>query len=317
MRTPAGSDLRWNATVSLFCEAEVDIQRYGFFVVGPPSVVAGALLGRSIVDEFSRRRAARLAAPQWRSIGNHEVVLTETAIVVRRYNDFDISVPFRTIVRWDPAPSGISIQRVGWAPLAFSVNDPQSFHEWFRYLATGHTWKPPVLERPQQKGPIVEWCQQDRRFTFGIPEGWVLGERDWLAWWEEDYAPARVIAGIRRFEGPAALVMLVLEVPPNKELNPETIERHADELAAYMAIWFGGTFDDPIRIVDLDGDRAVLFHLSRRSGPEPMEVDHFFVVHGQQVFSGRFAGTSPTGDAEYQRARPNWDSILATWHWYS
>jgi hypothetical protein len=208
------------------------------------------------------------------------------------------------------------MQRAGWAPLAVSVNDPKSFLEWFPYLVTGNTWKPPILEAPNQSGPIVGWCQHDRRFTFGIPQGWVLGDRDWLAWWEEDYRPARVVAGVRQLVGDAALIMLVLEVPPNKDLNAEMIENHADEIAAQMATWFGGTFDDPIRLVDLHGDRATMFHLSRRSGPEPMEVNHFFVVHEGQVFAGRFAGTSPSGDAAYRRARPDLDSMMATWNWY-
>ena len=316
MRTVDTSELRWRGVVSIFCDATVDIQRHGLFVVGPPSVVAGALLGRALGHEIAKRRAARLTAPQWRILGGHEVILTDQSLVVRRSDDFDISVPFRTIVRWDFAPGGIWIQRAGWAPLSVSVNDPKSFLEWFPFLVEGNTWRPPILELPKQTGPIVDWCQHDHRFTFGIPQGWFPGERDWLAWWEEDYAPARVIAGVRRLEGSAALIMLVLAVPPNEDINAKMIEDHADEIAAQMATWFGGTFDDPIRLVDLDGDCATLFHLSRRAGPEPMEVDHFFVVHEGQVFAGRFAGTSPVGDAEYRRARPDLDSMLATWHWY-
>jgi hypothetical protein len=315
MRTVEMSELRWQATVSLFCPANVTLHQRGLFVIGPPSVVAGALAGRAIGRQIARGRAVRMADAQWRVVGYGEIVMLEDRIVVRQATQFDVSVPFRTITSWEADRGGLTLYRAGWAPIRLHVNDPKSLREWFEYLAAGHLWRPPVLETVYATRPIEAWCQQDHRFTFGIPWGWFLGDPEWLRSWEADYAPARVLAGVRRMELPSALLMMVLELPPDDEINPDLIENHGDELAAHTAYFFGGAFHDPIRLIDVDGTRAMLFHVSR-GYPDPMEVEQFYMLRGGRIFNGRYAVATPAGDEAYHSARPDFESMLATWHWY-
>lgn len=170
---------------------------------------------------------------------------------------------------------------------------------------------------PHLSREIVGWCQQDLRFTFGVPEGWSVADPEWLAGLTEDYAPgACVIAGARRFTPTLTLNMFVMEIFPNEELTPATIEQTADEVAAHMAMSAGANFTDPVELIDLDGERATRFHLTYpRLGPA--EVAHFFETHRARLYKGAFfVGPTPTGDARYREALPDLNSMLATWHWH-
>jgi hypothetical protein len=291
------SQLRWAATVSIYCPADVELRQHGLFVLGPPSVVAGALLGRALGQGIAHARASRIAAPQWRVAGHGEVILTEDLLVARGITNFDVHVPFRTITSWRDTPGGVELERVGWAPLRADVHDPSSFRQWFAYLATDKTWRPPVLTTPQVCRPIVEWCQQDPRLTFGLPEGWSAASAEWLAGLTEDFAPhGRAIAGARRFSPPLTLNMFIVELFPSEELAPEMIERTADEVAAQMAMGADASFTDPVELLDVDSERATLFHLTHPK-VGPADVAHFFVTHAGCLYKGTFfVGPTPAGD---------------------
>lgn len=311
------SQLRWAGMISAYCPADVEIRERGLFVLGPPSVVAGALLGQVLGQGIAHRRARQLAAPQWRVVGQGEVILTDDQLVVRGVQGTDVHVPFRTITSWHRTAGGVELARVAWAPLRADVHHPKSFQEWFAYLATDKTWRPPVLATPELSREIVGWCQQDPRFTFGVPAGWSVADPAWLAGLTEDYAPgARVLAGARRFAPALTFNMFVMEVFPNEELTPAMIEQTGDEVAAQMAAAVDGSFTDPLELMSLDGERATLFHITYpRLGPA--DVAHFFVTHAGRLYKGAFfVGPTPAGDAPYREALVDLHGMLATWHWY-
>jgi hypothetical protein len=103
--------------------------------------------------------------------------------------------------------------------------------------------------------------------------------------------------------------VIVSEVPPNPEVIPEQIEQRADEFAATAAMSWGFAFDDPLELVNLDGERAIMFHLSDRSA-DPHELWQFFATHAGRFYWGQFiAKPDPANLADIH-------SILASWHWY-
>jgi hypothetical protein len=306
--------LRWGARFSLYCPADVQVQGGGLFVLGPPSVVAAGLLGNAIGNAIGNARARRLAAPQWRIVGQGDVSLAADQLVARWPGNVDVSVPFRTITSWKATASGVEITRVGWAPLRVDTSDPQGFAGWFGYLANGKTWRPPVLQSLQVECPVVSWCQQDPRFTFGLPEGWLGATPDWFARAGQYMAPDRVVAAVCRYDGPIELTFWVVQkAQPDPRMTQAVIEQGADEVAADMAMRSRGSFADPIELADVGGERATIFHLSR-GAPDPLESVHIFVTHDGGLYNGTLR--VPSQDDQYRGAVHELHTMLATWHWY-
>lgn len=309
------SRLRWPATISVYCPADVEISRHGLFVIGSPALMGAALLGQAIGTGIGNARARRLAAPQWRRAGQGEVLIREDCLMVWWPGSEWIRVFFRTITSWAATKTGLEIQRAGWGPIRLDVQEPSSLQQWFGYMATGKTWKPPTLQTLQITWPMVGWCQQYPGFTFGLPQGWIAATPEWFGMAARKFAPAQVVVGVHRPDTPHSMYMNVLAIPPGEEITPEMIEKTPDECAAALAMFSNSAFEDPIELINLDGERGTIFHLSYR-GSDPTEILHFFVTHAGRFFAGEFLVDAPSA-ASYQDNLPQLHSMLATWHWYT
>lgn len=309
------AQLRWPATISVYCSADVELRRHGLFVIGSVPFVAAALGGYAVLGAIGKGRARQRAAPQWRVVSQGEVRLDPDRVIVRWPDGNDVHVPYRTITSWRRDRDALELERVGWAPLRIEVHDLGSFQQWFEYFAAGKTWVPPRLQTVEAMVPVVGSCQQDRRFAFGVPAGWSDADREWLAWVGEDYTPARVVAGVRRLSPPVALNFVVLEIPRGEEPTLDSVASRPDEVAAQMAYFSGGSFSDPVELLDLDGEAATSFHISQ-PGAEPQERTYLFVTHAGSFFGAVFAVLpTPADDGPYRQALPELHTMLATWHW--
>jgi hypothetical protein len=328
------AQLRWAASIQVYCSMDVPVVRNNLFVLGSPSLVAAALVGRAAGTAIGHARARRMAAPQWRSVGQGEVYLDATGMRVR-WDGTDITVPYRTITGWQVIPQGLQIERVAWAALAVQVHDPGSFQQWFARLAEGQTWQPPTLTTLEASQEVVGLCQDDPRFTFGLPAGFAPSDPQWLAG-KQQQSPGRIVASVNQLIGDdVGVCFWVMEMPLSlfsaDEVSPQTVVEKPEEVAAAMAYAGGTPFTDPVELVTLGGERASTFHLSF-VGPEPKEHEYVFVTHHGTFYLGTFTlwpnvpnieGVDAATRQDWQARlallrvarREDFHTMLATWRW--
>jgi hypothetical protein len=165
----------------------------------------------------------------------------------------------------------------------------------------------------QVEAPVVGWCQQDPRFTFGLPDRWVP-------------APAHALADYGHYFHPSVLRACVILVAGDWEAQVFVIDngpvdagRHTDEesLAAMLAEATNISPHGPIEVTAAAGEPVAL--LRGYSWPEAEAVDRCYgaLAHAGTLYAlwyGIVGGT--TGDGSYETWAPHFRTMLATWHWY-
>jgi hypothetical protein len=300
--------------VELFCPAEVAVNKAGFFALGNSAFIAGAIAGRLMGVQHAKAKARKLARPQWRQYTQAQATLTDDRVILafegQRYD-----LAYSTVRNWKATQQGLEIERVKFDPVRLRASDHDTLVQWFARLAEGHTWQPPVAEQLTAEREVAQWCQQDPRFTFGVPPGWEWPGQAWMAMMGQR-TPGRPIAALTTGYTDVYWNALVVELMRDEYLNPEFVEEAADEVAAQIAGDMRGSVVGPIRILSLGGERTIAM---RVSGPpdDKRDVTYMFLTHNGAFFLVMYAVVgSVATDGDYYICLPDVNTMLATWHWY-
>jgi hypothetical protein len=305
------------ADVDAYCPADVSVRQSGLFVVGPPTVVAAAVVGRMIGLQNARKKARRLAKAQWRKMGHSDVSLSSDRMTValqgQRYE-----VPYATVTGWSTGRRGLEVHRVKWAPLRIRARDQASLESWFSELSGGRTWQPPIAETVQVERQITGWNQQSPSFTFGCPAGWEYADPSWMAAVSAESGGAgRAVAAMRNGLDPAiAWTVLVLEIPATDELNPALVEQAADDVAAQLASAMHAEVVGRTKVVSVGGERGIVMRTCR-SVFDSIDVEHIWLSHGNRFYDISYVSCPAiAGDGLYDRFLPDFHTMIASWQWY-
>jgi hypothetical protein len=302
--------------VELYCPAEVSVRKSGFFAIGSPAVITGVAIGRLMGVQHAKAKARKLAKVQWRRYAQADAVLTDDRVALTLGRGERYELPYSTVKSWRTTRHGLEIERVKFSPVRLRSHDQESLVQQFASLAENHTWRPPVAEELAVEREVVGWCQQDARFTFGVPVGWVPPDAEWMAAMVRA-VPGRPVAMVQLLDaGRTIWNVLVAELSRDAYLNPEFVEEAADEVAAQLAGSMRGNVIGPIRILSLGGERAIAMRVS--SAPDdPRDVTHIFFTHDGAFFAVLYAVVpSLAGDGGCEAHLPDLHTMLATWKWY-
>lgn len=303
-------------------------QQRSMVIVGPASVVALSALGVAGMTLHARKRQKQLEGQVRYVPASGNVILLEDRIRlhlegagkagrIRFTNDpasrtVDCDIPYGLIKRWGTEPKGVYLDVVGSGVIWLRPQDGGEFSQWLAHLSHGMTWSPPTPLELRQEVAWFDWCRQDSRFTFGIPEGWVNPYPQALAQNAQQLRPHALRAGVVSADGDWEPQVLVIEVAGDDAQRSTDIESMVIDCVAATNVSPIG----PINTVSVGGQEGAL--LRGVSSTMGGVFDRTYVHtsrHGVHyvLWFGVLGGQ--VHDGSHERWLPHFHTMLATWQW--
>jgi hypothetical protein len=162
---------------------------------------------------------------------------------------------------------------------------------------------------------VVGWCQQDSRYTFGLPQQWVPAQPGPLADYGRLFQPSQLRAGVLLEAGQWEAQVFVIDNGPAQEFLSKA---DAESLAALLAAATDITPVGPIQLTALGGETVALMRGTSSTSEGVFDRCYGTFAHGGTLYAlwyGVVGG--PIGDGAYERWLPDFHTMMATWHWYA
>jgi hypothetical protein len=289
------------------------------------------LLGTAAVQAYGSAKAARLEGQTVWAPATGEAVLTDDGVqlhlvvapkVGRTHirggpsdRSADLHIPYRLIGRCGSDHRGVWLDVTSRGTLWLHPQDRGEFAQWLAHLSYGKTWQPPVRVAMQVNSPVAGWCQQDPRFTFGLPQRWVQAPPHALADYGRLFAPSVLRAGVVEAAGEWEAQVFVIDNGPVAAPGGRADEQF---LAVRLAEAPNISPQGPIEVTTVDGELAALLRSYSWQGGEAVDRCYGAFAHADTMYAlwyGVVGGT--TGDGSYENWLPAFHTMLATWHWYA
>src|SRR5579859_1147414 len=146
---------------------------------------------------------------------------------------------------------GVWLEVVGRGTMWLHPQDRGEFPQWLAHLSQGKTWQPPTRVAMQSSSPIAGWCQQDPRFTFGLPDRWVQAPPHALADYGGLFAPSVLRCGVVATAGEWEAQVFVIDDGPVAAPGGRADEQF---LAATLAEPPNISANGPTEVTTVDGE---------------------------------------------------------------
>jgi hypothetical protein len=306
----------------------VTSQRPRMFVFGSSSMVAWAAVGIAAASMYGRTRAGAMEGRTVSVPADGEVIVMDDRIVLHLVagtqaagvslradlaaRTFDLEIAFGLIRRFGVESAGVYLDVVGRGAIWLRTHDDLAMAQWLAHLTHGKTWQPPRTVEPTVHAPVVSWCQQDPRFTFGLPQGWAGAPPQALTDFASLFLPSVLRCGVLRDAGPVEAQVFVIDTGPASS----QLERVDQESLGALLV-DGMPTNDGLQAANLGGEPVLL--LRGLAADDAGFADRCLgaVVHNGILFALWYGtvGGRP-GDGSYEASLPQFLSMLASWHWY-
>jgi hypothetical protein len=299
------------------------------FVAGNPSAVGLSALGVAAMTLYGRARQKSLEGQVRFMEATGDAVLMTDWIVLHLVatgsvrgvtikhdpaaQSVDYEIPYAMLKRWGTEPYGLYLDVFGLGVIWLRPHDNGEFAQWLAHLSHNKTWRPPTPIDLTPKAPVVNWCQQDPRFTFGIPDGWGTPNPYTLAQYAPNFAPnilrAAIITEVADWETQVFVIEGGGEYA-NAPTDPESLAIDA----GFTRI----TRIGPMQSTRLNGEPTILVRGTSSTATGVFDRTYTHTTHNGihwLVWYGVVGGT--LGDGSHERWLPHLYTMLATWHWYT
>ena len=312
--------------------AHVTSQHPGALVIaGSPSLAAWSLLGLAAARLYGAARAKQLEGQTVAVPATGEAYLMDDRLLLRLAlapqasgvtlsggpgdRAVDLEIPYRVIKGSGSDARGVWLDVAGRGALWLQPQDHGECAQWLAHLTFGKTWSPPARLAMSAGVPVASWLQQDPRYTFGLPVGWVPAPPQALADYGQLFRPSVLRAGALLEAGDREAQVLVIENGPASEVTPRTDE---EALAALLASATNITPNGPLTLATAGGEPVAL--LRGYSWAEGRREDRCYgaLAHSGVSYALWYTveGGQP-GDGSFETWLPHFHTMLATWHWYA
>jgi hypothetical protein len=302
----------------------------GMFIIGSPSLAAWAMLGATAMTLWGKVKAAGMEGQTRLVPASGEAVLMNDRIVMRLVVPSEVSgvrlrgdaasrsvrleIPYRLIRRCGTDQGGVYLEVVGRGIIRLNPGDRGDFAQWLAHLTFNKTWQQPSPLELRVDRPVVSWCQQDSRFTFGLPQRWVPADPGPLADYGRLFQPSALRAGVLLDAGEWEAQVFVIEHGPVRELLPQA---DTESLAALLVSATDIFAEGPPQIGTLGGETVALLRGTSTTSEGIFDRGYGAFAHSDVLYAlwyGVVGGT--VGDGSHERWLPDFHSMMATWHWY-
>ena len=306
----------------------VSAQRPRMFVFGSSSMVAWAAVGVAAASMYGRAKAGAMEGRTVSVPAAGEAVLMDDRIVLHLVTEtraagvhlradlaartVDLEIAFGLIRRFGTEASGIYLDVVGRGVVWLRTHDDRAVSQWLAHLTHGKTWQPPKRVELTVQAPVVSWCQQDPRFTFGLPQGWGAAPPQALADFASLFLPSVLRCGVLRDAGPVEAQVFVVDTG---RASGQVARVDQESLGALLVD--GMATNSGLEAGSMDGEPVVLLRGLAADDAGLAERCLGAVVHNGTLFALWYGtvGGRP-GDGSYEASLPQFRGMLATWHWY-
>jgi hypothetical protein len=227
----------------------------------------------------------------------------------------DLEIPYRLMRSSGSDARGVWFDVVGRGELRLQPHDRGEFVQWLAHLSHGKTWQPPARVSMQVEAPVVAWCQQDPRFTFGLPDRWIPAPPQALADYGRFFSPSVLRAGVLVDAGEWEPQVFVID---NGPVDAVTRQADAESLAAMLVAATNISPVGPIEVTTLGGEAVALLRGTSWDDEGALDERCYGILsHGGTSYAlwyGIIGGTA--GDGSYETWVSHFHTMLATWHWY-
>jgi hypothetical protein len=227
----------------------------------------------------------------------------------------EFEIPYALLTRWGQTRDGVYLDIFGRDVIWIQPSDNGELVQWLAHLSYEKTWKPPTPLDVEARLPIMGWCQQDPRYTFGMPDEW--GNPDPLAFAEygRNFLPSFLRSMVGLTVGDIEAQLIVVETGGEEaRAMPSDVDGMATALASATNVHPIGA----IRSLTIDGQPAVLMRGTSltRDGVTDRTYVH---VNRNGVYFIIWYGLvdDVAGSGNHERWFPAFETMLATWHWYA
>lgn len=299
------------------------------YFFGSPSAMAWSALAVVGMRMHGAAKANRLEGKTLTVPASGQATLTDNGIVLNLTisgkvsgvslrggaQALDLEIPYRVIRNWGHDQRGVYLDLVRRGPMWLQPADSGDFQQWLAHLSYGKTWQAPVQFEARTEVPIVGWCQQDRRFTFGLPEGWGSPPQAAVADFARDFLPSVLIACVGLNGGQWEPQLVVLD---NGLLQIDGTQDLIEALAADFGEASNITPLGSPQLLSVDGDPLVLIRGTSWTSNGWVDRGMGSIAHKGNSFLLWYNITdAKVGDGSYERWLPHVHTMIATWHWYS
>jgi hypothetical protein len=226
-----------------------------------------------------------------------------------------LEIPYRLMRQSGTDQGGVYLDVVGRGVLRLHPRDEGGFAQWLAHLSYNKTWQDPSALQLRVERPVVGWCQQDSRYTFGLPQQWVPAEPGPLTDYGRLFQPSQLRAGVLFEAGQWEAQVFVIDNGPVQEFLATA---DAESLAALLAAATEITPAGPIQVAALGGETVALLRGTSSTSEGVFDRCYGAFAHGGVLYAlwyGVVGGT--IGDGAYDRWLADFHTMMATWHWYT
>jgi len=227
----------------------------------------------------------------------------------------DIDIYYRWLKRWGQEPAGVYLDMGDQGVIWVQPRDNGEFVQWLAHLSYDKTWKPPTPLELTAEVPVARWCQQDPRYTFGMPEQWQdPPSPQAFAQFAADYtAPLALRVFVGRVDGAWEAQLLVIEIcgVDAREAFTEPQVMATEFVVAHDVHLVG-----PMYATNLGGQPAALFRGTISTSTGIVDVTYLHVIRNNTPFMIWYRVGGTVGDGSHERWLPHVHTMLSTWHWY-
>lgn len=302
-------------------------QQRSIFMFGTPSTAAWAAFAAVAMRLYGDAKARGLEGKTITVAAQGEAILMDDRVEIRAVIDqrsggltlrndaaqrtVDLEIPFRIVRSCGADQRGVWLDVVGRGAVWLQPKDKGEFGQWLAHLSYDRTWRPPQTLTPAP-GPVAGWCQQDPRYTFGMPAGWGAPPAAALADYARLFQPSIIRCAVGLDAGQWEAQVFVIED------GPWDGPVDGDSLAASILSATNINPAGSAQAINLGGDTAALVRGTSWSSAGQEERCYGAVVHGGTRFMLWYATVGGAiGDGAYERYLADFHTMLATWHWYS
>jgi hypothetical protein len=227
----------------------------------------------------------------------------------------NLEIPYRAIRSWDKDHGGVRLDLIGRGPMWLRPRDGGDFQQWLAHLSYNKTWQPPTPVQIQPQVPVVSWCQQDRQFTFGLPERWGAAPPHFLADYARGFLPSICRAAVGLDAGSWEIQVFVID---DGSLQARGRAANTESLAAMLAEVTNVSPIGPVQLTSLDGEPLLLMRGTSWTAEGLVDRCYGSIVHRDTHIMLWFnIVDARVGDGSYEAFLPHFHTMIATWHWYA
>ena len=301
-------------------------EQRSLFIVAAPSTAAWAAFAAVAMRLYGNAKASGLEGRTVAVPAEGEAILMDDRVVIRAVinaraggvrlrgdmnsRTIDLEIPYRVVRSFGTDSRGVWLDVVGRGAVWLQPQDRGEFGQWLAHLSYNRTWQPPQ-QLALERGAIAGWCQQDPRYTFGLPSGWGQPPAAALADYARLFQPSVVRCAVLLDAGQWEAQVFVIEDGPWAGLGD------GDALAASI---LSATNISPVgaaQVTNVGGEAVACVRGTSWSTSGQEERCYGALVHGGIRFFlwyGTVGGA--VGDGSYERYLADFHTMLATWHWY-